>query len=326
MRAIVCKSLGWPQPLNVADVPVPELLPGHLLVKVAAAGVNFADTLLIGGTYQEKLTPPFIPGAEIAGIVVGVAGDVVGFAVGDRVMGQVPSGGYAEFALLDARRAAAIPPSMPFEEAAGFYIPYGTACCGLVARGRLRKAETVLVTGAAGGVGLASVEIAAALGGKVLATARGSARQAEVRRAGACEVIDPSVEDLRARIRALTDDHGVDVVFDVVGGDITRQALRCLAFEGRLVLVGFAGGEAAALPSNHLLVKNVDVIGFYWGPYQTLRPVETADMFRHLSALYEEGKLRPRVAAAFPLERTGDALAELLTRRHAGKIIVETAS
>lgn len=326
MRAIVCKSLGWPQKLEIGEFPQPELMPGHLLVRVAAAGVNFADTLVIGGSYQEKQAPPFVPGAEIAGTVIGVGAGVTGYAAGDRVMGQVSTGGYAEITLLDARRAAPVPDAMSFQEAAAFYIPYGTAYCALVSRGRLKAGESLFVSGAAGGVGLAAVEIGAALGARVFASARGEDRLAEVRRAGAAEAIDPDRTDFRTHVRNLTGDRGVDVVFDVVGGDTTRQALRSLAFEGRLILVGFAGGEPAVLPANHLLVKNVDVIGFYWGPYHAFRASQTRDIFQQLSALYAQGKLRPRVAAAFPLEATGEALAELLSRRHAGKIVVQVAS
>lgn len=323
MRAIVCCEHRWPQTLTVTEVERPAVRPGHVLVRTAAAGVNFADVLVIEGSYQEKLVPPFIPGVEIAGTVVEVGHGTRCFAAGDRVMGQITSGGYAEYAVLDERRAAPIPQRMTFFEAAGFYIPYGTAHAGLVSRGRVRAGETVLVTGAAGAVGRAAVEVAAAMGARVIAVAGGKNRRQQLLAAGAERAIDNAPEMLRERTMELTEGHGVDVVFDVVGGETTRQALRCLAFEGRLILLGFASGEVASLPANHLLVKNVDVIGFYWGPYQTLKTGETARTFETLSALHAAGQLNPRVASAYALEEVETALLSLARREHSGRIVVD---
>ncbi len=323
MRAVLCRELGWPARLPIADIAVPDPGPGQVLVAVAAAGLNFADTLLIGGTYQERLEPPFVPGAELAGTVIKAGPQVTRFRPGDRVMGQIASGAYAEYALMDVARAQPVPDEMPFEEAAGFFIPYGTAYCGLFERGRLKPGETVLVTGAAGGVGRAAVELASARGCRVIATASGEDRRASLREIANVTVIDPEPDELKQRIMKATDGKGVDVVFDVVGGELARQALRALTFEGRFIIVGFAGGDIPQFPANHLLVKNIDVMGFYWGVYQARLPERTDAMFEALAALYRQGAIRPHVGAIFPLEEINEALSELLTRKHIGKLIVD---
>jgi NADPH2:quinone reductase len=294
-----------------------------VVVKVVAAGVNFADTLLIGGTYQELPELPFVPGAELAGEVVEVGSGVTRFSVGDRVMGQVNTGAFAEYAMIDARRAAPVPSEMPFDEAAGFWIPYGTAYCGLTVRARLKDGETLLVSGAAGSVGLAAVQVGAALGARVIALATGIERQDAVRRAGADLVFDPQAPDLLSDIRDAVGAGGVDVALDVVGGALTPVLISSLGFQGRLLVVGFASGAVPPVKLNHVLVKNIDVIGFYWGPYQQRAPAETRSMFNHLGALYAQGALQPRVAARYSLERTGDAVADLLSRRNAGRVIID---
>ncbi|MCZ4287711.1 NADPH:quinone oxidoreductase family protein [Hoeflea alexandrii] len=326
MRAVVCEELRWPARLPVATVATPEPGPGQILVEVAAAGLNFADTLVIGGTYQEKLQPPFIPGAELAGTVTKVGADVTKFRLSDRVMGQVVSGAYAEQALLDVARAQRVPDEMPFSEAAGFFIPYGTAACGLFERGRLKPEETVLVTGAAGGVGRAAVELALARGARVIATASGAARRAAIASMGDVTVLDADHAGLKERLLQATGGKGVDIVFDVVGGELARQALRALAFEGRFVIVGFASGNIPNFPANHLLVKNVDVIGLYWGVYQTHLPERTDAMFEELAKYYRQGAIRPHIAASFPLEKINEALAELVAHKHIGKLIVDPKS
>ena len=326
MRAVICKELAWPTHLSVARIAVPEPSPGQMLVRVAAAGLNFADTLVIGGSYQERLTPPFVPGAELSGTVEATGERVGNYRPGDRVMGQVASGAYAEYALLEADKAQRVPASMPFEQAGGFYIPYGTAYCGLFDRGRLKPGETVLITGAAGAVGHAAVELAAARDARVIALANGEERRAALRSKDNVEVLDSRPNEIRDRLRDLTNGKGVDVVLDVVGGEVARQALRALAFEGRLVIVGFASGDIPKFPANQLLVKNVDVSGFYWAPYQTRRPRQTDAMFQKLAQLYETGKIRPHVAARFSLDQINDALAELLARKHFGKLIVDPQS
>lgn len=321
MQALVCRTLGWPQPLEVQDWPRPVAGEGELLVRVNAAGLNFADSLYMAGSYQEKPPLPFVPGVEFTGTVVDSRDGL--WLPGQRVMGQAAAGAYAEYVTADARRIVSVPDDMPDEIAAGFYIPYGTAHCALVQRARVQAGETVLVLGAAGAVGRACVEVARALGATVLAAAGGADRQESVRSAGAEAFIDYRAGDLREHVMQATAGAGVDVVIDTVGAPLTQAALRCLRFEGRLVILGFTGGEPAPLPANHVLVKNVDVLGVFWGPYQTRQPQATQDAFARLFAWYAAGRLQPRVAMTFPLERTGEALTRLLAREFAGKVVIQ---
>lgn len=321
MKAIVCDNHGWPQPLLVRDAPRPTIQPDRMLVSVAAAGVNFADMLSIGGSYQEKLAPPFIPGAELCGRVIEVGGDVAGYAPGDLVMAQVESGAYAEIASVDPKRAAHMPDGMSIRQAAGFYIPYGTAYAALVDRARLQAGETVLVTGAGGAVGRAAVEVAHAAGAKVIAVARGEERRAELLQAGAHAAIGD--DDIRSAVAKITSGEGIDIVLDLVGGEVARQAMRCLRFEGRLILAGFASGEVPQLPANHILVKNIDVCGFFWGPYQSLRQAATQKAFAELDRMYRQKLLHPRVAASYPLDRLADAFEQIGRRSHTGKLIID---
>lgn len=321
MRAVICHALGWPQRLLVESCAAPEARPGRVLVRVAAAGLNFADSLVLAGAYQEKVAPPFIPGAELAGTVID-AGGAPGFAVGDRVMGQVDTGAFAEFALADPRRLAKVPDAMPDDVAAGFFVRYGTAYCALAERAALRPGQRVLVLGASGGTGLAAVDVACALGAVSIGVARSEHKLDTVRTAGASVVIDSERSDMREAVMAATNGKGVDVVFDTVGGELTLSALRCLAFEGRLMVIGFTAGVPARIPANHVLVKNVDITGFYWGTYQDRDPAMTRRAFDALARLYERGRLHPHVADRVPLEDVGNALVRLLARRYAGKVIV----
>lgn len=321
MRAVVCKAHGWPQPLEAGHAPVPRIADDRMLVRVAAAGVNFADTLMIGGTYQERLIPPFIPGAELSGTVTAVGREVEGFQPGDRVMAQVAGGAYAEYACVDPRKAAHVPAGMSFGVAAGFYIPYGTAHAGLHGRARLAAGEVVVVTGAGGAVGLAAVEVAKAAGARVIAIANGADRRRLVQAAGADHVF--GTDDIRRNVLDATGGRGADIVFDPVGGAAARELMRALAFEGRFVIVGFASGEVPEFPANHVLVKNIDICGFFWGPYQTLRPADTARTFRELAALFAAGRLKPRIAGSYPLDRTGEALEQIVRRKHVGKLVID---
>lgn len=326
MRGIRCENYGWPQTLEVSDIPVPRPEKGQLLIKVSAAAVNFADMLVMEGTYQEKLSLPFTPGAELTGIVEETADDVTGFTTGAHVICQVPSGAFAEFAIVDADIAIKIPAQMDANDAAGFYISYGTAYCGLVHRGRFREGETVLVTGAAGGVGRATVDLAVALGANVIAIANGDeSRRNDLRNMGATAVFNADLSTMRSNVMKATQGKGVDIVMDVVGGDVTREAMRCLGFEGRLILIGFAAGNAASLPANLLLVKNIDVSGFYWGPYQKRFPEETRQSFAAMLRLYDDGQLHPQPGLTFPLEKINDAYVALNERKHSGKIVLEVS-
>jgi NADPH2:quinone reductase len=323
MKALMCKAWGWPQPLPIVETAVPEIAKHEVLVKVAAAGLNFADSVLLAGRYQSSVTPPFIPGAEFSGTIVSTGAEVTHLRPGDRVMGQVEQGAYAEYVAADSRRLVRIPDAMPMHVAAGFFIPYGTAFCGLTERIGNPAPGSLLVIGASGGVGLAAVELGRALGWRVIGAARGEEKLAVVRAHGAIATIDYAAEDLTQAVKRYTGDAGVDVVFDTVGGDYTQGALRCLAWEGKLVLVGFTSGSSTHLPTNHVLVKNCDIVGLFWGSYQLRRPQSTEKAFDALFSMYRQGLLQPRIAGRFPLSMVDQAINRLLNREFVGKIIID---
>ncbi len=324
MRALLVREMGWPNSMRVADVPRPTvdaLEADSVLVRVRAAGLNFADTLTIGGSYQEKQALPFVPGAELCGDIVALGTGVQGLQAGDRVMGQVSAGAFAEWAVVHKDRLARVPAAMPDAVAAGFYIPYGTALCALRERGRLEPGQTLLVLGAAGAVGLAAVQVGKALGARVIGISRSASKRDAVMQAGADVFVAWSAGDLKNALEQAGAGGGVDVVLDMVGGDATLAAVRCLKFEGRLVVVGFTSGQAPALRSNHILVKNIDIVGCYWGPYQQLRPAQTRQSFETLFDWYREGRLDPQIAASVPLEGINHALQQLAGGAFTGKLI-----
>lgn len=324
MRAVLCHQWGGPETLSVGEVEPPLPGPGEVAIAVAAAGVNFADTLIIQGKYQERPAFPFTPGLEIAGTVTAVGEGVRRLAPGHRVMAVLGHGGFAEVAVARESDVFKIPDSMDFPIAAGFPITYGTAHGALVWRAGLKPGETLLVHGAAGGAGLAAVEVGKALGARVIATAGGAEKLAVAKAHGADELIDYRREDVRARVKELTEGRGVDVVFDPVGGEIFDASLRSVAWGGRLVVIGFAAGTVQQIPANLLLVKNVSAIGFYWGSYRNHAPQLLATQYAELFDWYVEGKLKPLVSEQFDLGRTGEALARLSSRKATGKVVVTT--
>lgn len=324
MRAVVCNALGEPETLSIETLPSPSLGAGQIRIHTHAAGVNFADGLMVGGTYQEKPPLPFTPGFEVAGVVAEVAGDVTGFAVGDRVIGLTGVGGYADEAVVDAGAVYKIPDMMSFEAAAGFPIAYGTSHGALDWRADLKAGETLLVLGAAGGVGLTAVEIGHAMGATVIAAASSPEKLAVAKSRGATHLIDTSSEDLRARVKDLTQGRGVDVVYDPVGGDLFDAALRSTAWEGRIVIIGFAGGKVPQIPANLLLVKNCSAIGFYWGSYRAKDPARVRASFETLLGWVATGKLRPHVSESFPLEDAAKAIRVLQSRKATGKVVLTT--
>lgn len=324
MRAILCREYGAIDKLAVANVPEPPLGNGQVLIDVHAAGINFGEMLMVLGQYQEKPPLPFTPGFEAAGIVRAVGDGVTTVKPGDRVMAALPWGGYAEVAVAAASAAFPIPQAMDFVTAAGFPIAYGTAYGAFAWRAQLKPAETALVLGAAGGVGLAAVEVAAAMGATVIAAAGDAAKCALARAHGATHAIDYRREDLRERVRALTDGRGADVVFDPVGGDAFAQALRAVAWSGRMLVIGFAAGSVPQIPANHVLVKNIDIMGFHWGTYRTRRPELLTPAFARLCGWYAEGRLRPVVSHRLPLAAAPEAYRLLRERRATGKIVLET--
>ena len=324
MRAVLCTAWGGPDDLTLGQAEPPAPGPDEVLIAVAAAGVNFADSLMIAGQYQEKPPFPFSPGLEVAGEVQAVGARVTRVKAGDRVLGLTDWGGYAEAAVARESDVFAIPAGMDFVTAAGFPITYASAHGGLVWRGALQAGETLLVHGAAGGVGLAAVEVGKALGARVIATAGGPEKLAIAEAHGADDLIDYKREDIRARVKALTDGRGADVVFDPVGGDVFDASLRCIAWGGRLLVIGFAAGRVPQVPANLLLVKNIAAIGVYWGSYRRHRPDMVAAQFAQLFAWFEAGKLRPHVSHDMDLAEAAEALKLLTGRRSTGKVVLTT--
>lgn len=322
MRAVLCKEWGGPEKLVVEDVPRPALREGAVRVAVHAAGVNFADLLVIAGQYQEKPAFPFTPGAEAAGVVSEVGAGVSTLKPGDRVMALTGLGAYAEEVVVDATRVLPIPDSMDFESAAAFPVAYGTSHGALEWRARLQAGEWLLVLGAAGGVGLAAVEIGKAMGARVIACAGGAEKLAVAQQHGADHVIDYSQEDIRERVKAITGGHGADVVYDPVGGDAFDAALRSIAWGGRMIVIGFAAGRIPQIPANIVLVKNIDVIGFYWGSYQAHNPDLLRGSLAKLLKWVEQGKLKPHISQRFDLAEAARALDDLRRRRSTGKVVL----
>ncbi|MDO9525680.1 MAG: NADPH:quinone oxidoreductase family protein [Gemmobacter sp.] len=304
---------------GLRNIPRPKPGPGEVLLRIAACGLNFADLLMLKGEYQERPTPPFTLGMEVAGTVESVGDGVTAPAVGTRIAVFAGTGGLAEWGCFPADRCVLLPDAMPFDHAAAFMVAYGTSHLALDHRAHLKPGETLLVTGAAGGVGLTAVEIGHLMGARVIACARGADKLEVARAAGADHLIDSTTADLRAEVKALG---GADVVYDPVGGDTFMAALRATNPEGRLIPIGFAGGGVPQIPANLLLVKNLSVLGVYWGAYAGFRPQALTDSLRTLLGWYEQGRLHPHVSHALPLDRTEDALALLRDRKSTGKVVV----
>ncbi len=309
----------------VEEVPEPKPGPGDVLIRVRACGVNFADALIVQGTYQEKPLLPFTPGLEVAGEIVAMGRDVAGFATGQRVAALCTTGGYAETVTAPAAVTVRIPDSMPYETAAGFLVAYGTAHIGLEYRARLGAGETLLVHGAGGGVGLAAVEVGKAMGATVIATAGSQDKRALASSRGADHVIDYRAGEFKDLVKMLTDDRGVDVVFDPVGGNVLAQSMRCIAWEGRLLVIGFAAGDIPQVPAALVLVKNISLVGVYWGAYRMHDPAVITGSLHRLFKWFEKGALRPMVSETLPLERAAQAIRRLLDREARGKIVLTTA-
>ncbi len=324
MKAVLCKQYGPPSSLVVEDVPSPVPGPRQVLVEVHAAGVNFPDSLIIQGKYQFRPDLPFSPGAEVAGVVKALGEGVTNVRVGERVIAATTWGGYAQRVLAQAERVIAMPDGMEFETAAGFLIAYGTSHHALKDRGELKAGETVLVLGAAGGVGLAAVEIAKAMGARVIAAASSDEKLAVCREHGADATINYGTQDLRERIKALTDGRGVDVVYDPVGGDLSEPALRSMAWRGRFLVVGFAAGSIPSIPLNLTLLKGCAIVGVFWGAFVRNEPKRNEEELRELVAWVREGRLRPRISGVYPLERCGEALQQVMDRKVTGKFVLTT--
>lgn len=323
MRALICEQPEGFESLRLGDMPIPAPGPGEVLVEVKAAGLNFADSLMCAGKYQVKPPVPFVPGLELAGMVTALGQGVDNLKPGQRVMAVVDHGAFAASALCKAADVFPIPEGLGFQQAAGFPIAYGTSYGALVWKARLQPGETLLVHGAAGGVGLTAVEIGKALGARVIATAGGPDKCAIALAHGAEAAIDYKAEDIRERVKALTGGKGADVVYDPVGGDVFDASLRAVNWNARIVIIGFAGGRVPAIPANILLVKNVDALGFYWGSYRQHRPDLLAAGFAALSGMAAAGQLRPHISEILPLAAWHQGFETLLSRRATGKIVFE---
>ncbi len=324
MKAVLCKELGMPEKLVVEEVPSPKAAQGQVVVGVKACGVNFPDTLIIQGKYQFKPELPFSPGGEVAGIVKEVGEGVTGVKRGDRVIAFNTWGGFAEEIAVDAERTVPMPSGMDFIPASAFVLTYGTSYHALKDRANLKAGETLLVLGAAGGVGLAAIQLGKAMGAKVIAAASNDAKLQICRQNGADEVINYGTEDLRARIKAVTAGKGVDVVFDPVGGPYSEPALRDMAWKGRFLVVGFAAGEIPRVPLNLTLLKGCSIVGVFWGAFTKNEPERNRENNYDLMAMYAVAKVRPHIHAIYPLERAAEALNEVLNKRVTGKVVLVT--
>lgn len=322
MRAMMLQALGGPADLRLVELADPAPGPGEVLVDVRAAACNFADILMCRGEYQERPPLPFAPGGEVAGFVAALGEGVTGLAVGDRVLAQTGHGGFASAALAKAAGVWPIPATLDFPVAAGLTVTYQTAWFGLVHRAGLQPGETLLVHAAAGGVGLAAVQLGKALGARVLGTAGSPDKCALAREHGADEVFNYREVDWVAGVKAATGGGGADVIYDPVGGDIADRSLKCIAFEGRLLVIGFASGRIPQIPANHLLVKNISAVGLYWGSYMKHAPAKMREAHDALVALVERGAITPLVSSVRPLEEAAAALADLGARHTVGKVVL----
>jgi NADPH2:quinone reductase len=322
MRAVLCEAWGPPESLILADLPEPRAGQGEAVVRVAATALNFLDTLIVQGRYQHKPPFPFSPGAEIAGVVDSVGAAVTGVRVGERVIANLGWGGAREKVVVQADRLIPVPDAVGDEAAAGLLVAYGTTLHAFRQSANLQPGETVAVLGASGGVGLAAVELGKRLGARVIAVSSG-AKLDVCCAAGADGVIDYETEDLKERLRALTDGRGVDVVYDAVGDRFTEPAVRALARGGRHLVIGFAAGEIPRIPLNLLLLKSASLLGVNWGLFAQTDPATFRANARELLDLVARGDLEPPISETYPLERTGEAIRRLADRKVTGKVIVK---
>jgi len=327
MRAVVMRAFGPCETAEVVELPDPEPGPGEIVVGMRAAGVNYPDLLVVEGRYQHKPPLPFTPGKELAGEVLAIGWEVTNFVAGDRVMVQVEYGAFAERVTAREAQCLEIPDEMPFDDAASMGLVYQTAWFALRERARFQSGDTVLVNGATGGVGLATIQLVKALGGTAVAGVTTPSKADAAVEAGADHVIDLAVPDLRdglrAQVHAVTGGKGVDICIDMLGGDPFDAAMRALAWCGRMVVVGFAAGRIPEIKANYLLVKNIEVSGLQWSDYRDRTPRRMAEAQSEIFRLYLEGRLKPAIMARLPLERAGEALAMIRDRKVTGKIVLE---
>ena len=322
MRALVCKQYGSFEDLVIENHDAP--IPGdrEIAFDVHAAALNFADVLSVAGQYQVRTPPPFVPGNEAAGVVTAVGSSVSRFKVGDRVIGALRGGAFAEKSVVDERFAMPLPASLDFEQGAAFSVAYGTSYHAFRQGADLQPGETVLVLGAAGGVGYAAVELAGAMGAKVIAAASSGEKLAYAAEAGADHLLDYSTQPLRESVKELTDGKGVDVVYDPVGGELAEQAMRAVDWRGRFLVIGFASGEIPRLPLNLALLKEASIVGVWYGAWAERHPDELATNTQELARMIEAGNITPRYSVALPFDRFADAFRLLAERRALGKVVL----
>jgi len=322
MKAIVCKAFGPIDSLDHEDFPEPKCGPGQVRLKVRAAGCNFPDILQVAGKYQFKPPFPFVPGMEAAGDVLEVGAGVTGFKVGQRVIARGGTGSYAEQMVAPARDVLPMPDNMSYAHGAAFPVTYGTTYHALVQRGELKKGEVLLVHGASGGVGLTAVELGKLMGATVIGTGGNDEKLKVVTQYGADHVINYSREKIRDRVKELTGGKGADVIYDAVGGDAMDESMRCVNWNGRVLVIGFASGRIAEVPTNLCLLKGCSIVGVFWGNFTQKEPELNAENFRKLLQLYAEGKLKPHVSMTFPLAEATKALHALEDRKATGKVVL----
>ena len=325
MKAVLCKSHGMPDTLVVEDVPSPELTEGQVLISVKACGVNFPDTLIIQGKYQFKPDLPFSPGGEVSGVIKAVGDGVTNVSVGDRVIAFSTWGGFAEELAVDANRLIRMSDKMEFEKASAFILTYGTSYHALKDRANIQPGETLLVLGASGGVGLAAIQLGKAMGARVIAAASTKEKLDVCAANGADELINYSSEDLRARVKEITQGAGVDVIYDPVGGPLSEKALRDMSWRGRFLVVGFAVGEIPKVPLNLALLKGCSIVGVFWGDFTRREPALNEANNQELMRLFEAGKISPHIHKVYPLTQASEALNELLDKKVSGKVVLSTS-
>ena len=321
MKAIVCTELGGPDKLSVVDMPDPQAGAGQVVIDVQAASLNFPDLLTIQGLYQVKAEPPFVPGFEAAGVVSAVGDGVQRIAVGDRVAAFNEIGAFAERWVVDEAACVPLPDDIPFDVGASLNVAYGTSYHALKQRANLARDEYLLVLGASGGVGSAAVEIGAQLGARVIAAASSDAKLEFCRALGATETINYTTEDLRSRLQEITSGHGPDVIYDPVGGDLAEPAFRSIAWNGRYLVIGFAGGSIPSIPWNLPLLKGASIVGVFWGSFLTHQPDDNAANVGEMFDMIRDGRLAPRITRTFSMDEYQAAYEALATRAVRGKAV-----
>jgi NADPH2:quinone reductase len=324
MKAVVCQAWGLPDTLTVQELPDPQAAAGQVVIDVKAASVNFPDVLIVQGKYQFKPELPFIPGSEVAGVIRSVADDVTTFKAGDKVIAFTSTGGFGQQLVAPVPALMPMPPGMDFDTAAAITLTYGTSHHAVVDRAALKAGETMLILGAAGGVGLAAIEIGKALGARIIACASTAEKLAVCKQHGADVLINYSSQDLREAIKAATGGKGPDVIYDPVGGEYAEPAFRSIAWRGRYLVVGFANGEIPKLPLNLTLLKGASLIGVFWGEFAKREPKANLAGMRQLMEWLQEGKIRPHISGRYKLEETAQALNDMAARKVTGKVVILT--